>query len=491
MPALLIAIAAAAWWGRDYLPTPQPLRSGADSATRNQVYYGPSNSIAVLPFTDASGEGPTALGEGFSRELIDLMQRIPGVQVTAHSSSGLFRDRELPARVVSEQLRAAHILSGDYRESDGQVEVSISLVAARRDEEIEAGTLAGPPSGADAVHGEVLAAVLQAMGVTAPEPLPATPPVPAPARRLVLQGLYDWLPGDPGALQAAQESFEAALRLEPGYGPAWVALARTWLATGAAEAVAEARAALDRALSLDPEDADALALESHLLRSHDWDWRGAEAAALRALEFKPGDAALMSNAALARLALGRFEQAVALLEDAARRDPLNLSVGIQLGVAQEFAGQYDPALSSYRRVAGLYPEFPGVYASRARIKLIQDKPESALRESDKEGNLLWKRYARALALTALQRSAEAELVLAALIDEEGHRAAFQVAEIMAFGGRTDEAFEWLERAYRQRDSGLSTLLGNYFLRELRSDPRWADLLERLELPVPEPLNPVD
>ncbi|MDT8319755.1 MAG: hypothetical protein RQ826_04440, partial [Xanthomonadales bacterium] len=419
-PALLIAIAAIAWWGRDHLPTPQPIRSAADSAARNQVYYGPSNSIAVLPFTDASGEGQAALGEGFSRELIDLMQHIPALQVTAHSSSLFFRGRALPARVVSEQLRAAHILSGAYRETDGRVEVSISLVSARRDEEIEARTLAGPPSGVDAVHGDVLAAVLQAMDITVPDPLPTTRPASAPARRLVLQGLYDRVPGDAATLQAAREAFDAALQLEPGYGFAWVALAQTWLVSDTADAVAEARVALDQALSLDPQDADALALQSYLRRTHDWDWQGAEAAALRALEFKPGDAALMSSAALALSALGRFEQAVELLEGAVRRDPLNLSVGIQLGVAQEFVARYDDALSSYRRVAALYPEFPGVYASRARIKLIQDKPESALRESEKEGDRFWQRYARALALTALQRTAEAELALDALIDEDGH-----------------------------------------------------------------------
>jgi thioredoxin-like negative regulator of GroEL len=92
------------------------------------------------------------------------------------------------------------------------------------------------------------------------------------------------------------------------------------------------------------------------------------------------------------------------------------------------------------------------------VKVLQGKPESALRESGQEADPFWRRYSEILALTAAERYAEAGPLLDRMIAEDGAFAAFQLAEILAFAGEVEQAFEWLERARQQRDPGLSALL---------------------------------
>jgi tetratricopeptide (TPR) repeat protein len=150
-----------------------------------------------------------------------------------------------------------------------------------------------------------------------------------------------------------------------------------------------------------------------------------------------------------------------------------------LGLLQEFAGQSDEALNSYRVIIGLNPDFPGVRAYRARIKIIQNKPESALKESEQEVDPFWKRYSQIIAYTTLGRDDEAQLLLDQMIAEDGGHSAYQVAEIEAFRGEIDNAFEWLRRAYDQKDGGMTEIIGNFFLRKLHADPRWADMLSLL------------
>jgi tetratricopeptide (TPR) repeat protein len=149
----------------------------------------------------------------------------------------------------------------------------------------------------------------------------------------------------------------------------------------------------------------------------------------------------------------------------------------------EFSGDYDVALASYRQVLDMNPDFPGARAFRSRIKLIQQKPDSAMKESELESNDFWKRYAQILALLSQEKKDEANRLLDQMIIEDGQHAAYQIAEIFAFQGDLTAAFDWLERAYQQRDGGMKEMIGNYFLSNLHEDPRWAELLTRMKLPL--------
>jgi tetratricopeptide (TPR) repeat protein len=249
--------------------------------------------------------------------------------------------------------------------------------------------------------------------------------------------------------------------------------------------VEQARQMLDAALLSEPDLPEALGLQSYIQRNLDWNWTAARETAGQAARLSPGDPELMSTAGLAMFSLGQFEKAGDLLAASAAQDRLNLVRRFQLGLLQEFAGQTDEALNNYRLIMGLNPDFPGVRAFRARVKIIQGKPESALKESELEVDAFWKRYSMILAYLALGQDDKAQPLLDQMIAEDGNRSAYQVAEILAFRGDIDSAFEWLQRACDQKDGGISEVIGNHFFNNLHADPRWAGFLNRLGLPSGE------
>ena len=333
-----------------------------------------------------------------------------------------------------------------------------------------------------------VASVASSISGGADDRLPPVTPVDPKAWELYLQGLDFQQQMTPSGFDQAADAFRSSLDAAPDYSLARVGLAAAWLAGSAAGGqgparVEDARDTLKAVLTFDPDLPEALGLLAYIRRQYDWDLQGALLDSERAVQLNPGDPELMSGASIAMFSLGRFDTAGELLQAAVSQDPLNLSRRLRLGLLQEFSGDYDAALSSYRQIIGLNPEFPAASAFRARVKILQEKPESALRESELETDPFWKRYSKILALSALERHEEADELLEQMIREEGHRAAYQVAEAHAFRGDSEAAFEWLARAYDQKDGGLREILGNRFLQNLHGDHRWEGLLTRLGLPL--------
>lgn len=507
-PLAGIALLAAALYLWQHFPTlaPKGAAPSAPPATPPRIYFGPRNSLAVLPFAVRSGNGDQApLARGFAAELLDRFEAVSALQVTARSSSFFFRDETIPPRIVAERLQSAFLLIGEWRRTDGALDVTVSLYDAYRDRELWREAYEGDPDGLpqlrDAILRDALAELPVAQAGAAAREL-APLPEPDPRAWVLLQrGRYAVDPLGPADLATAEAEFRAALEQQPGYAAALLDLAELWLHPAwprdtDAEAVERARTAAQDViqrpptapLTSDGDRARAWALLGFIRHHHDWRWAAAAEAAQQAVDLRPGDAGLLALASLARFTLGDLETARALLQASLDRDPLNLGSRLRLGLVEEFAGRYDDALASYRQVLNLRPDYPGAYAYRARVKVLQGKAGSALKEGTQESDPFWRRYAEALALLAGGPSDEARALLQRMIEEDGAVAAFQVAELFAFGGEVDEAFAWLERARAQRDPGLSALLGNPLFASLHADPRWSALLETLDLPPELPLD---
>jgi len=461
-----------------------------DQPERARIFLGPANSIAVLPFTGVPADEAQAFWPyGFSVELHRLITRTPGLRVTSDHSSFFFQDPSVPMPIIAERLQARYMLSGEMQVTNGQVQVAATLFDAKKKAEAWSRVFQRDLDEVFQIEDEILADAVDTIAPRRHDELPKSRPVNVEAWTDYLKGLYYRAQRTEAGFEAAGQAFAAALGAEPGFARARVSLAGLWLemkafGEGDAGTVERARQALETALAAEPDLPEALGLLSYLRRNEDWDWQGALDAAREALRLSPGDPELMSTASLAMFSLGQFDEAGDLLKNSVSQDPLNLSRRLQLGLLQEFSGQYDEALSTYRVIIGLNPDFPGVRAYRARIKLIQDKAESALKESEQEVDPFWKRYSQILSYSALGRNDEAQPLLDRMIIEDGESSAYQIAEIMAFRGETGHAFEWLQRAWEQKDGGMSEMIGNFFLANLHSDPRWADLLTRLGLPTP-------
>lgn len=480
--ALLAVLVLFAW---NWYPAP----TGNPSEPTNQIYFGPRNSIAVLPFEGGAVAAEQAFwSAGFSSELYRLLIRTPGLQLTSSNSSFYFQDQSVPLRVIAERLHSAHLLTGEFQESDGRLRVEARLFDAKNDKELWSENYERDLDAVFAIQDEILASVVDIIKPPLSGALPQSEAVDTKAWAFYLQGLFLRKQRTPEGFQEAEKAFQSALDIDPEYQMARVGLAATWLereASGDKQPLLleNARDAVATALQSRPELPAAHGLLSYIRRNHDWDWQGALDAAEQALSLSPGDPELMSTASLSLFTLGQFEKAGELMESAVRLDPLNLLRRLRLGMLQEFSGEYEQSLTSYRVAIELNPELPGVRAYRARIKIIQENPDSALKESDQEIDPFWKRYSRILALSAQQHDDEAESLLDQMIADDGHHAAYQVTEILAFRGDIDEAFEWLQRAYDQKDGGMREVLGNYFLRNLHGDPRWEEMLNLMGLPL--------
>jgi TolB-like protein/Tfp pilus assembly protein PilF len=495
--ALIAALLALlAWSFREHITLIPGGSEGAPGSrvteARPKIYYGPANSIAVLPFTckvPGTVTLPTdepALAEGLSRSLIDLLERVPGLQVSSSNSSFFFRDMDANLNIIAERLKVRYILEGCIGKNTEGIEVHARLFNVNSKSEEWSRTFAGSLDEVFGIQDEIIAAAVNAVGVGHSSAASTSRGIDPQAWLLFLEGRYLFGMRGLDNLQKAEVAFKNVLDLEPEFAPAMLGLARIYLdpamaATQGPRGIEQAREAALAALVLDPRLAGAYLELSRIRRSIDWDWQGAWKAAQKALEFQPGNAEVLSNASTAAFTLGEFDVAVSLLQEAIKRDPLVLQNLQRLGLLYEFSGKYEDALMAYRMVLGLNSDYPAVHAYSTRAMLARSMPESALEEAELEQQPFWRQYARILSLTALERKDEAELLLQQMIAANGNDAAFQIAEIYAFAGANDQAFEWLDRAYRQRDGGMSELLGNYFLSGLENDDRWQELLTRMRL----------
>jgi tetratricopeptide (TPR) repeat protein len=147
------------------------------------------------------------------------------------------------------------------------------------------------------------------------------------------------------------------------------------------------------------------------------------------------------------------------------------------------AGRPEEAIRALHKVLELNPEYPMVHNILGRVYLSQNRPKEALAEIQREPQIVWRLHGQVLAYHALRQKKESDAALAELVARGYADSAFQIAEVYAFRGETDNAFEWLERAYAQRDGGLAELKGNPLLKSLERDRRYAPFLKKIHLPV--------
>jgi tetratricopeptide (TPR) repeat protein len=309
----------------------------------------------------------------------------------------------------------------------------------------------------------------------------------AEAYNLCLQGKYFVGRRSPENLEKAISYYERALKLDGAYARAWAGLA-TAHSNQAAEGVLapedayrQARAEVARALELDPNLAEAHATLGWIRRTYDWDWSGADTALKRARELEPGNATVLRAAATLAGTLGRFEEAVTLDRRAVEIDPLSVRTHVNLALHALRPGLLDEAEAALRRARELNPEYPSLHLVFGRVFLERAMPQAALQEMEREKDPFWRRQGLALAYHALGRKKEANAALAELLANHKEDS-FQIAEVFAFRGEADKAFEWLEQAYAQRDGGLADVKDPLF-KSLERDPRYRAFLEKMRLPL--------
>ena len=390
------------------------------------------------------------------------------------------------------KLNVRSILEGSVRKDANRVRITVQLINVEDGFHLWSETYDRKVDDIFAVQEEIARSVAGSLKVALLGRNTATPSAQgknADAYNAYLQGRYFYERSSKENFEKAIAYYERAIKLDPGYALAWAGLAEAhsrqadWAYVPVEQGYQKAREAAERALALDSNLAEAHAAMGGIKNFYDWDWTGADASFQRALALEPGNATVVRGAALLAATLGRFEEAMALERRAATLDPLNTQTHVMLGLAAYYAGRQEETVVALKKALELDPERQYVHNLLGQVYLAQSHPQDALAEMEREPDLNWRLHGLALAYHGLGRKKESDAALAECVAKYHAGMAFQIAEVHAYRGEANLAFEWLERAYAQRDGGLAWMKGDPLLKSLERDPRYAAFLKKMRLPA--------
>ncbi len=211
----------------------------------------------------------------------------------------------------------------------------------------------------------------------------------------------------------------------------------------------------------------------------DWDFTAAEQNILQALALDPGDAFILGSAARLNRILGRFDEAIDLYRQSIARDPVSADGHYRLGRTLYAAHRLEEAAVSLNMARSLSPGGPaGALYFLGKVLLAQGDAPGALAAMEQEPGKDYRLTGLAIVQHALGDAGASDAPLEMLIECCAAGTGYQIAEVFAFRGDINSAFEWLESSYDNRDSGMSLMLADPLLVKLHDDPRWEPFLEK-------------
>jgi TolB-like protein/Tfp pilus assembly protein PilF len=456
-------------------------------------------SIAVLPLTNESGDAKEQyFSDGISEDLITALSQFPGLRVIGRTSSFQFRDSKEDSRSIGAKLGVAHLLEGSVRRSGDLVRVSAELISTMDGSAQWSERYDRPYKDLFALQDEITRAVAVALrakllpGEHAAAQSERPPSGSLEAYNAFLQGQFY----DPRHTEAderkAIESYTQATQLDPRYALAWSGLSRVWMNLSTAflegapaqEAYAKARAAADRALSLSPELAAAHLARGYVLQSADFEWRGAEAEYRRAVQLAPNDGSAKFSLGNQFAAFGEVERAIELTREALATEPLRAGWYNWLASYLSGLNRLDEAELVIRRAIELQPGAAGYHEQLGIIEIQRDNAQAALAAAQQESPGPFQDIALALATQIGGDRSAADAALKTLIDKDAGGSPYQIAQVYALRNDAKETFAWLDRAWSQRDPGITSLLYDPFILRYKDDQRFSAFCRKVGLPTP-------
>ena len=454
----------------------------------------PLPSIAVLPFVDMSpGKDQEYFSDGIAEEILNVLAQVEGLHVAGRTSSFSFKGKNEDLRSIGQSLGVSAVLEGSVRKSGDRVRITAQMIKVADGFHLWSQNYDRQLTDVFAVQDEIARSVVTAtkmklMGVKAAVPAGRRATNPEAYAQFLL-GRQFLNRGTSEDYRRSVEALERAIALEPDYAPAHAELssALVWLVNstsvtrpervgGQQQAVREA----EKAVALAPDLAESNLARATLRTAILWDWSGARSDLERALALSPGDARVQLQLGHLLAVLGRLPEAVAMTRKAAEADPL-LALGWDLlGRYLAAEGNLGESRKAFEQALRVAPDNMWARRESGFADLLDGKPAAALASFENQDG--WIRLlGLALAHHDLGHAKEAQQALDALraLPEPP---AYQVAQVYAWWGNRDRAFEELEHGLVTADAGLRYLKYDPLLRKLRGDPRFAVLLKKMNLP---------
>lgn len=446
-------------------------------------------SIAILPFVDMSEKKDQEyFSDGISEELIDLVTRGTSLRVPARTSSFYFKGKQVTIAEIATALAVTHVLEGSIRKSGNTIRVTVQLIRAADGYHLWSATYDRELKDIFKVQDDIAAAVVEALKSKLSVPvagLPGRPDNPEAYSEYLL-GKQFFNRGNPSGFQSAIAAFHRAIALDPRYAAAYAGLAMAeayWADNGGEPAdVERALADADRAIALAPNLSDGYVARGWMRFSRKWDWPGAQVDLEKALQLDAGDSTTERRYGGLLAALGRVTEGISAVKKAIDSDPLSNAAWGNLGVFYNSSGDYAAARKALERALEINPD--SVYArwNLGLTELLKGHFEQALAAFPESDTTAFHQAGVAMAQHSLGHAPQSRQALDALVAKLSERWAYQIAEVYAWRGEPDQAFEWLQRAYTQHDGGLIQIKYDRLLTSLRGDSRYAALLRQMNLP---------
>jgi len=440
-------------------------------------------SIAVLPFVNMSAdEDNEYFSDGLSEELLNLLARIPELQVAARTSAFSFKDSNASIPEIASKLQVAHVLEGSVRKSGENVRITAQLIKASNGYHLWSKSWDRKLTDVFAIQDEIAVAVVDALKVTLLGEAPRARVTDARAYELYLQSKAMANLSTKESLEEAALLLNEALAIDPDYAEAWTELGTVQVNQAGLGFVprkigsARARISFERALQIEPNAARALSGLGWIAMVHEWDFSKAAQQFRKARELEPRNVSVLNSTAALAGAFGQRDQKISLLEAAIELDPFAMTALSNLTIAYVNTGRLSDAAERIDDMRAVEPNSFWVANAEAWLTWFSGDSEAALeRFTDLGGST--GNWGRPFALHDLGRDDEIDEAIQVLLDAGGRPS--QLAAVYAYVGDHDRAFAEFERAYQMRDDWLIYIRQFEFLESLYPDPRWEALLQKI------------
>jgi DNA-binding winged helix-turn-helix (wHTH) protein/TolB-like protein/Flp pilus assembly protein TadD len=478
--------------GGYYLFTRNAKRAEA-TAANSQI-----KSIAILPFKALGSEAADEyIGLGMADALITKLSSIHQITVRPTSSILKYKNAEDPSAAARE-LGVDSVLDGRVQKSGDNIRVTVQLVRASDGSPLWGKTFDEKYTDIFAVEDRISEEVVQSLLPTITDiqkqQLTRHYTEDTEAYQSYIKGQYYWNKRTIEDVRKAIGYYEDAIIQDPNYALAYAGLADSYATLGildtlpAQETMPKARSAAMKALELDDGLSEAHAALGYVKHRYEWDFAGAEREFKRAIELNPQYPTAHQWYGWYLTSLGKFDDARAEFQRAQQLDPLSLYTNLTLGAPYYHSGDYDKAAAQYKRVSEMNPDFWLAHWWLFQTYTNQKRYDEAFAEAQQMAKLRHENINSFPVVGYLYavwgKQTEARQVL-----EEAQRAAkdhyvpsYPIALIYIGLGENDKAFEWFEKAVKDRDNSMIFLNVERRLDGVRSDPRFAKLVREVGLP---------
>ncbi len=454
-------------------------------------------SIAVLPFSDMSPEGDQEFFcDGISEEIINALNQVDGLRVVARTSAFAFKGRNEDIREIGRSLDVTSVLEGSVRKSGQLLRITAQLIHVEDGFHLWSERFDRQMEDIFAIQDEIARAIVKMLEVKLVGERRAL------VRRYTdnldaytsyLQGRYYWNKRTEDGLEKGLSFFEQAIAKDSEYALAYAGLADSFNLLGfygvapPKEVYPRAQAAAQKALQMDETMAEAHASLGFARMFYGWDWPRAEEAFRRAIELNPNYPTAHHWYAEYMVLVGRGQDAVAQSRKALESDPLSLIINTLLGWVPYYERRYDEAIEQHHRTLQMDPGFVPAHFFLGLGFVQKSMFEEAVAEFQHAASLFGEStlfvvvqgYARAMAgnreeatriLSELSRSAIGRYIQP-----------YYTAAVHAALGDEDRTFEWLNKAWEDRDTWMAFLGVDPIWDEIRSAARFVRLVKRVGL----------